>query len=206
MKYFSTAPGTFFCPAGFSLVETLVAISILLLVVVGPLTISSRTAKSSTYASELLTAQMLAQEGLELADKARNDYVLENYQNVANGGWDNFATPASTNFGQCFDSDGCGLAMNDATDDVVVPVVACNPAGSPNPCQLYQSAAPSTRARYSHDSAGAVSPFTRTVRFYPVPSFPDQIRVESIVMWRTGSLVANQIVDLDTYFFNIYDR
>lgn len=189
-------------PSGFSLVETLVAISILLLVVVGPLTISSRTAKSSTYASEQLAAQLLAQEGLELAEKARNDYILENFQNVSNGGWDSFATVASANFGQCFTANGCGLETT-AAGEVRLPVRACDTSASPNPCQLYQGAA-TTRARYSH-VVGSTTPFTRTVRFYTTGNV-DQIRVESVVTWRTGSLIANQQVDLETYLFNIYDR
>ena len=50
---------------GFSLVETLVAISILLIVIVGPMTISMSTAKSSSFASEQVQAFFLAQEGLE---------------------------------------------------------------------------------------------------------------------------------------------
>jgi len=65
--------------AGFSLVETLVSISILLLVIVGPMTITSRTAKSATFASEQVQAFFLAQEGVELAQKARSDLVLRKF-------------------------------------------------------------------------------------------------------------------------------
>ena len=62
--------------SGFSLVETLVAISILLIVIVGPMTISMQSAKSSSFASEQVQAFFLAQEGLELAEKARDDLLL----------------------------------------------------------------------------------------------------------------------------------
>ncbi|MBY0309953.1 prepilin-type N-terminal cleavage/methylation domain-containing protein [Patescibacteria group bacterium] len=187
---------------GFSLVETLVAVSILLLVVVGPLTITSRTAKSSTFSSEQLTAQLLAQEGLELVEKARNDYILENFTNAANGGWDAF-TSGSGVFSQCFDTDGCGIDIEDS-GDINFPLKACDIAGSPDPCALYQGAA-GERARYSHTTGGTLTPFTRTVRFYSTTN-PDQIRVESTVTWRTGSLIANQRVELETYLFNVYDR
>jgi type II secretory pathway pseudopilin PulG len=77
MTYFFKQHPSSSTPGGFSLVETLVATSILLLVVVGPLAISSRTAKSSTFATEQLTAYLLAQEGLELAEKARGDSILQ---------------------------------------------------------------------------------------------------------------------------------
>jgi prepilin-type N-terminal cleavage/methylation domain-containing protein len=206
MMYFSSPSVRDDRRHGFSLVETLVAISILLLVVVGPLTISSRTAKSSTFASEQLTAQLLAQEGLELAEKARNDYILEHFQNSSNGGWDRFALTSSVNFGQCFLAAGCGLAVA-ASGEVTLPVVACNSGVTPNPCALYVGAAAAgNRARYSHTAAGGtLSPFTRTVRFY-VTGNADQIRVESIVTWRTGSLVANQRVEMETFLFNVYDR
>lgn len=65
--------------SGFSLVETLVAITILLVVIIGPMTISSSAAKSTSFASEQVTAFFLAQEGAELIEKARNDLLLEHF-------------------------------------------------------------------------------------------------------------------------------
>jgi prepilin-type N-terminal cleavage/methylation domain-containing protein len=51
--------------SGFSLVETLVAISLLLIMIVGPMAISAKTAKSTSFASEQVQAFFLAQEGLD---------------------------------------------------------------------------------------------------------------------------------------------
>lgn len=50
---------------GLTLVETLVAISILLIAVVGPMTIYSKSISNTRYAGDKITAYYLAQEGIE---------------------------------------------------------------------------------------------------------------------------------------------
>ena len=50
---------------GFTLIETLVAISILLIALAGPLTIAAKGLNSSYYARDQITAFYLAQEGIE---------------------------------------------------------------------------------------------------------------------------------------------
>src|SRR3989344_1273934 len=87
--------------SGFSLVETLVAISVLLIVVVGPMTISMRTAKSTSFASEQVQAFFLAQEGLELAHKGRDDLLLQNFAGTINNSWTRF-TASNGTYQHCY--------------------------------------------------------------------------------------------------------
>lgn len=62
---------------GFSLIETFVAITILMVAVLGPMTLFSKVISDSIFARNQITAFYLAQEGLELAIDHRNH----------NGGW-----------------------------------------------------------------------------------------------------------------------
>lgn len=61
---------------GFTLVETLVAVSILLLVILGPMTIAAKGVQSAYYANEQTAAVFLAQEAIESIRKLRDDGAL----------------------------------------------------------------------------------------------------------------------------------
>lgn len=57
---------------GFSLIETFVAITILIIAVIGPMTLFSRAIADGIFAKNQVIAFYLAQEGLELAIDHRN--------------------------------------------------------------------------------------------------------------------------------------
>ncbi|QQG42538.1 MAG: type II secretion system protein [Candidatus Giovannonibacteria bacterium] len=61
---------------GFSLLETTVAVAILIIAVVGPLTLASTSIKSFSQAKNGLLAASLAQEGIELIRNYRSSNVL----------------------------------------------------------------------------------------------------------------------------------
>ncbi len=62
--------------AGFTLVETLVAITILLLAVTGPLTIAARSLNSANFSQDQITAFYLAQEGVEAVRNIRDKNAI----------------------------------------------------------------------------------------------------------------------------------
>jgi prepilin-type N-terminal cleavage/methylation domain-containing protein len=66
---------------GFTLIETLVAVTILTLAVVGPLLAASRGLVAATTAKDQLTASFLAQEGIEYVRLIRDDQYLANNGN-----------------------------------------------------------------------------------------------------------------------------
>lgn len=68
---------------GFTLVETLVAIIVLLLVIIGPMTIAQRGIQNSYYANEQSTAVFLAQEALEAVRSLRDNNALVVSENPA---------------------------------------------------------------------------------------------------------------------------
>lgn len=62
---------------GFTIVETLVAIGILITAIAAPLTIAHTGLRSAHYAQDALTAQMLAIEGVEYIRNVRDDNYLD---------------------------------------------------------------------------------------------------------------------------------
>lgn len=66
---------------GFTLVETLIAITILLLVIIGPITAAQKGVQQAYYANEQITAVFLAQETVEAIRERRDDQALEAWNN-----------------------------------------------------------------------------------------------------------------------------
>lgn len=183
--------------SGFSLVETLVAISVLLIVVVGPMTISMQTAKSTSFASEQVQAFFLAQEGLEMAQKGRDDLLLQFFAGSITDPWARFTNPSGV-YQHCFSGAGCGLEWG-ATDGALATPVSCSTVTN---CLLRRDDV--GRSWFTHNSASSNQTlFTRRIYFV---EDGEGVSVRSVVTWRTGSLVSEQSVVTDTYLYNIYDN
>ncbi len=185
--------------AGFSLVEMLVSISILLLVVTGPMTVTSRTSKSATFATEQVQAFFLAQEGLEIAQKLRDDILLAN---IASPGvaWTNFTNTTGT-YTFCYSLTGCGLEW--ALNDTLATPADCSLTSG---CKLRRDTRINPgRSLYTYtiSANSEITPFSRKI--YLTSTVDGRgVRVRSVVSWRTGSLVAEQKVEVETYLYNIY--
>lgn len=190
--------------SGFSLVETLVAITILLVVIVGPMSISSSAAKSTSYASEQVIAFFLAQEGAEMAQKGRDDLLLRGFLDTTAGNylanpWSVFTNTSTAGlYDECFTVNGCGLELNTNAAGTLKPPRLCTGTN----CDLFFNAS-ANRSRYTHVSAGAVdTPFSRLIFMSSVGD--RSVRVVSRVYWRTGAQRALQQVEVETYLFNVY--
>ncbi|MFM2340137.1 MAG: hypothetical protein RLZZ360_773 [Candidatus Parcubacteria bacterium] len=191
---------------GFSLVEVLVAITILLLVIAGPMRILTSSTNSTTYSSEQVVAYFLAQEGLELVQLGRDNLVLGDFKDIINGQsvepspWARF----QINFSNCINNT-CGITATNAH-----PTYNITNCASLTNCRLYlNTASPTNRARYTHTAPGnTATPYTRTIRIGMITASNGRIQgavATSTVTWRTGSLVASQQVELVTYLANVYD-
>lgn len=184
--------------SGFTLVETLVAITILLLVITGPMSISARAAKSTSFSSEQVVAFFLAQEGAEIAQKGRDDILLANFTNPTTA-WNTFTNTSGT-FQHCFGANGCGLELNTNAAGTLKNPVNC----SGTSCTLYvDSNTANTRSRYTHTSSGNTA--TSYLRVIKMQKYGErEVKVTSTVYWRTGSQKESQKVEVETYLFNIY--
>lgn len=183
--------------SGFTLVETLVSITILLLVIIGPMTISSTASKSTSFSSDQVTAFFLAQEGLELVQKARDDFFLGYIAGDTSTPWSDFVDKETGIYRYCFLLSKCGLQVN---NDSSIDVFAC---GSEN-CRLYldESTGNTVRSRYTYSNTGTETPFTRKISFETIDA--KEVKVTSEITWRSGNLRAEQSVRTETYLFNTY--
>jgi prepilin-type N-terminal cleavage/methylation domain-containing protein len=62
---------------GFTLVETLVAIAVLLLIIIGPISAAQKGIQQAYYANEQASAVFLAQEAIEGVRERRDDRALQ---------------------------------------------------------------------------------------------------------------------------------
>ncbi len=220
---------------GFTLVETLVAITILLIVITGPLTISTSTARSTTFASEQVTAFFLAQEGAELAQMARDNLLLEAFEDPSDAydiadAWADFTgthvddpgdpfDPPTDPYVYCYDSSGCRLELEstDAEGDLKT-VHQCGYAswgGGIYSCSLYFDVS-QERNRYIYPTkydlgkaymwnSPSGSESTSFQREIFFEDQVDQVKVTSRVSWQASNVRQVQQVEVVTYLFNIYE-
>jgi Tfp pilus assembly protein PilV len=108
MKFSSTST------KGYSLVEVLVAVSILMLSIVGPLTIAMKSLQSAQYARQQNTAFFLAQEGITIINTVRNNAALAVYTGATNDSWQ---WPQSSGVWACHFEPGCNIDFRDSLLD-----------------------------------------------------------------------------------------
>lgn len=193
--------------SGFTLVETLVAITILLIVIIGPLSISSQSARSTSFASEQVVAYFLAQEGLEMVRKLRDDRVLTSFVDPddsidAEQVWVDFMNEVSN----CVSTNGCGLSFDENNLGSINVTEPCATEAANCPLWFDDRATSTLRSRYTHSNPGAfvATPYRRSIRITE-PNPGEEIRIESTVYWRTSDQRDIQSVSAETYLFNIYD-
>ena len=196
---------TFTSQSGFTLVEVLVAISLLLMVIVGPLQILSRTNNSTAFATEQMTAWFLAQEGLELVQQVRDGYLLQYFDDSSATlkPWALFAATTTASTGKlkpCF-TNGCDITLNAAG---VATVVDCTNNGAA--CDLKLDTNAAKRMRYNITTGNPTSPTFRRVIIMTETGRGREVSATSTVTWRTGSLIVSQKVETVTSLFNIYDK
>lgn len=170
---------------GFSLVETLVALTILLVSLAAPLTIAAKSLQNIFYAREQYTAIMLAQEGLEAAVYLQRSAMVDAIHNGGNA-WDWYSGLPSN----CRGGNGCGLDFSgSASDPVSVAVSNCGSGGT---ACLLKFDASNNRAKYSHSGSDPVSPYSRIIKITDVGGGAySQVMVESEVTWSSVVFPSN---------------
>lgn len=148
--------------SGFTLVETLVAISILLVAIAGPLTIAIRGLSSANIARDQLIANYLAQEAIEYIRSVRDNNVLQGSNWLAG-------------VGACGSSNGC---------EVDVPNATINGCGSSCATLKYNTA----QGTYGFGSGGdwIMSRFTRKTVVNEI-SQDSEASITVTVSWQTGT-------------------
>lgn len=187
---------------GYSLVEVLVAITILLIAIVGPMTIASKGLQSARFASEQNAALFMAQEGVEMVVYMRSSQALRRVEDIFLG----VVSPVESwawvdALSDCETADGCFINFD--SSDTFTDIDACNL--STDNCRLYlNESAASLRGRYSHTSSGGVAtPYTRQIFIEEITN--DSVKVRAVVSWQpTVFALTTKTVEVETFLYNIY--
>lgn len=171
---------------GFTLVETMVAISILMLGILGPLSIASSGLRNSLFAKDQVTAYYLAQEGIEYVRYVRDDNYLK--KNSWFSGLDN-----------CTDAYGCAVDTEEWFNTNASVTYKCTSANCNNNALLYKIA---SNQHYTHQSSGnTATPFTRIIKVEKNTN-SREIKVTSTVTWQSGA--GQKSFTLTENVFDIY--
>ncbi len=145
---------------GFTLIETFVAITILLTAIVGPLTIASRGLSSAFLAKQQTVASFLAQEGIEYVRFKRDT-------NALNG------NPWLSGLSACTNA---ACYINAVTDSSASCGGACPPLR-----------VNSSTGFYTYALSDPATEFTRSVQISSIGA--NEAQITSVVTWTTGSVV-----------------
>lgn len=184
--------------SGYSMVEVLVAIAILLLATVGPMSIAARSLQYAQFTNEQNQAFFLAQEGIEAVYKMRADYVLI-YIDRYPSGLTSWSWITNTRLAPCYTNSGCGIDWRD--DTMFSNISDCS--SSATACTLrFSESRP--RARYTnYGTAPYMTPFTRVVTIEDID--PETVLVTSEVTWTASGSRQPRSVSLQTYMHDIYE-
>lgn len=176
---------------GFTLVEAMVSITILLLVIIGPMTIAQKGIQNAYYANEQITAVFLAQEAIEGVRKLRDDKALEAHDVYGT------SNQKASGYTQGWIPSGCtgGCAYTDAG-----LIASCS---TNNNCILKYD---NDSKEYFQSGSGTDSIYTRKVYIVKTPMASDvNVRVE--VTWSSRVFGgAIKTVALQTWVYDHYQR
>lgn len=158
---------------GFTLIETLVAVSLLVIAIVAPMSLVSQSLTSAYYARDQVAAYSLAQEGIEAVRAVRDGNILGN---ALNGSSVSLLT---------------GIPINqDFTVDARVSGTGGLVSCGLNPCNVLQ--VDPAGSLYGYGAGWTNTKFRRTVYAqYKGPvgvnGGQDEIRVTVTIRWETSS-------------------
>lgn len=145
---------------GFTLIETLVAITLLVLAITGPLQIAANSLYASFYARDEITAYYLAVEAIEYIKNSRDSLFLDDAFNSGGNNW-------LAGLEDCIDPAGCYIetSLMVGTDNAVS---LCE-LSDPNPCPYIKYSSTSGFWGYEADAVldGQDTKFKRQIILEP---------------------------------------
>lgn len=143
---------------GFTLLETLVAVTILVLSIVAPMYAANRALVAAEISRDQLVASAWAQEGVEQIRAVRDHLYLADYPNNTAAAWNDFIN---------------------ASADCVAPSDSCKVDFANQTIQ--KGSLKSNDANVGITNGGTI--YTRKITIEPIPNVAYELRVVSTVSW-----------------------
>mgnify|MGYP001594603635 CR=1 FL=1 len=180
---------------GFSLLETLVALAVLVAAMLGPITLATQSVRAISRSQNQITAVFLAQDAIEYirARKVTNSFQERTWLADLGG-------PSGPSL--CFHTQGC---LIDSLNNTVTLSPICNEAVPPQSCFVGRN---TLTGAYGHESGSVPTIFMRRVFMEricadgPPPCGIDGLREVSVrveVLWKDRSL--DRSIEVETAFF-----
>lgn len=166
--------------SGFTLVETLVALSIFSLAIVALMVILGAGLKDTNYAKSKIVAGFLAEEGIELMRNLRDTHVL--YDGQTNG-WAFFLA----------DVDECNnqkcIFHTEELSSLSITDINIESCDQPECMELYYH---ESTGSYDHTAINGVrSGFLRYLSIEPLDGGDHEARIHSVVFWNDAQAVVS---------------
>lgn len=172
------------------LIETVVAISLLMLALPAALTVASKSISLATYSRDQITAIYLAQEGIEIIRNLRDQNMLKIVGGtVESKKWtEGFFGGGSCNAG----ANGCRVDYGVGT--IYPRIERCT--GASCSFVLNKSISGPYTGTYSHTvgTDWVPTPFSRFVRTSNVPGTSDEIQVVSTVTYKSRGIAKTVVL------------
>ena len=149
---------------GFTLVETLVAITILLVAVTGAYSAAQTGLSGAVYSRDQVTAFYLAQEGIEQIRNMRDENGISGR---------NWLTGIAQN-----NSDPCYFGSSCTVDTVTNTLSSCGASA----CPVVRT--DTVNGFYGYNSTWTATPFTRAITLTQITT--DEVQVAVTVTWSKG--------------------
>lgn len=173
---------------GFTLIETLVAIAILTIAIVGPLTLAMKSIISSYSSQNNLTAVYLAQEGLEYVKNVRDNNILQGEDWIEGGDLNNCIYHNINN------PKGCYINIDQIFGGNLDDISQCHPV---NGCPKIRYNPNDGYNYYEISENNPETIFTRTIKITKIetePGINDEAQVESKIEWTENGAPKNVIL------------
>ena len=182
---------------GFTLIETMIAVFILVLAMNSLLGLLAGSLFAARYAKNDIVANYLTQEAIDYIRNDRDTFAFQ--QASSGGGWNNFlnrygyATSTS-----CFSTDGCEFEPAKMLVTPTTPSDCNSTITSPYslPCRtLNYDENATNKDFYTYDNTGTLplSGFKRQIIMTYDNSLPDELDIKVTVEWLNGSVAKSKV-------------
>jgi len=200
---------------GFTLVEALVAISILMVAVAGPITIAQRGLSTAVFSKDQMTASFLVQDGIEAVKNIRDQVSInQDPQNPDSSvDWISGSPSVPSGLGNCICTDDASCNFDSPTAIYCNIDTTNNPLNSSsvisyenptvvNPLRIKSVSDTGAFIKYDLDPSNPASRFSRkiNIRMQTINGKPDEAIINVRVSW--GSILGIQNFDLKDFIYN----